>query len=333
MNYIGSKLSLKSFIKDTILGISKIDSENKVFADLFAGTGVIGSEFKKMGYKVIANDIQHYSYIINKHLIENNSPINIELIEHLNSLEGKEGFIYNNYCMGSGSERNYFSDYNGKKCDAIRQELEKLYKNKEIDEHQYNYFLASLINSIDKHANTASVYGAFLKSLKKSAVKDFELELLPIIDGNKDGKVYNEDINILIKEIKGDILYLDPPYNARQYSANYHLLETISKYDNPIIKGKTGLRDYSNQKSKFCSKLQVNQVFEELISDADFKYIFLSYNDEGLMSLETIKKIMEKYGEYQCFTTDYKRFRADKEENRNHKKSSTVEYLHCLIKN
>ena len=333
MNYIGSKLSLKSFIKDTILGISKIDSENKVFADLFAGTGVIGSEFKKMGYKVIANDIQHYSYILNKHFIENNSPMNIELIEHLNSLEGKEGFIYNNYCMGSGSERNYFSDFNGKKCDAIRQELEKLYKNKEIDEHQYNYFLASLINSIDKHANTASVYGAFLKSLKKSAVKDFELELLPIIDGNKDGKVYNEDINILIKEIKGDILYLDPPYNARQYSANYHLLETISKYDNPIIKGKTGLRDYSNQKSKFCSKSQVNEVFEELISDADFKYIFLSYNDEGLMSLETIKKIMEKYGEYQCFTTDYKRFRADKEENRNHKKSSTVEYLHCLIKN
>ncbi|KXA25767.1 modification methylase [Fusobacterium nucleatum YWH7199] len=333
MNYIGSKLSLKSFIKDTILGISKINSENKVFADLFAGTGVIGSEFKKMGYKVIANDIQHYSYILNKHFIENNSPMNIELIEHLNSLEGKEGFIYNNYCMGSGSERNYFSDFNGKKCDAIRQELEKLYKNKEIDEHQYNYFLASLINSIDKHANTASVYGAFLKSLKKSAVKDFELELLPIIDGNKDGKVYNEDINILIKEIKGDILYLDPPYNARQYSANYHLLETISKYDNPIIKGKTGLRDYSNQKSKFCSKSQVNQVFEELISDADFKYIFLSYNDEGLMSLETIKKIMEKYGEYKCFTTDYKRFRADKEENRNHKKSSTVEYLHCLIKN
>ena len=333
MNYIGSKLSLKSFIKDTILSISKIDSENKVFADLFAGTGVIGSEFKKMGYKVIANDIQHYSYILNKHFIENNNPMNIELIEHLNSLEGKEGFIYNNYCMGSGSERNYFSDFNGKKCDAIRQELEKLYKDKEIDKHQYNYFLASLINSIDKYANTVSIYGAFLKSLKKRAEKNFKLELLPIIDGNKDGKVYNEDINILIKEIKGDILYLDPPYNARQYSANYHLLETISKYDNPIIKGKTGLRDYSNQKSKFCSKLQVNQVFEELISDADFKYIFLSYNDEGLMSLETIKKIMEKYGKYQCFTTDYKRFRADKEENRNHKKSLTVEYLHCLIKN
>ena len=86
MNYIGSKLSLKSFIKDTILEVSKIDSENKIFADLFAGTGVIGSEFKKMGYKVIANDIQHYSYILNKHFIENNNPINIERVTRKISL-------------------------------------------------------------------------------------------------------------------------------------------------------------------------------------------------------------------------------------------------------
>ena len=101
--------------------------------------------------------------------------MNTKLLEHLNSLKGQEGFIYNNYCMGSGSERNYFSDFNGKKCDAIRQELEKLYKDKEIDKHQYNYFLASLINSIDKYANTVSIYGAFLKSLKKRAEKNLSL--------------------------------------------------------------------------------------------------------------------------------------------------------------
>ena len=324
MNYIGSKLSLKSFIKEKILEVSRLDKEDKVFGDLFAGTGVIGNEFKKMGYKVISNDIQHY--------IENNYPMNTKLLEHLNSLKGQEGFIYNNYCMGSGSERNYFSDFNGKKCDAIRQELEKLYKNKEIDKHQYNYFLASLINSIDKYANTVSIYGAFLKSLKKRAEKNFKLELLPIIEGNKKGKVYNEDVNSLIKKVKGDILYLDPPYNARQYSTNYHLLETISRYDNPVIKGKTGLRACNKQKSKFCSKPQVNQVFEELISNADFKYIFLSYNDEGLMKLEDIKRILEKYGEYRCFATNYKRFKSDKDKNRNYKKSSTIEYLHCPIK-
>ena len=141
--------------------------------------------------------------------------MNTKLLEHLNSFKGEEGFIYNNYCMGSGSERNYFSDFNGKKCDAIRQELEKLYRNKKINKYQYNYFLASLINSIDKYANTVSIYGAFLKSLKKSAEKNFELELLPIIEGNKKGKVYNEDVNSLIKQIRGAILYLDPPYNLR----------------------------------------------------------------------------------------------------------------------
>ena len=302
MNYIGSKLSLKPFIKEKILEVSRLDKEEKVFGDLFAGTGVIGNEFKKMGYKVISNDIQHYSYILNKHYIENNYPMNTKLLEHLNSLKGQEGFIYNNYCMGSGSERNYFSDFNGKKCDAIRQELEKLYKNKEINKHQYNYFLASLINSIDKYANTVSIYGAFLKSLKKRAEKNFKLELLPIIEGNKKGKVYNEHVN------------------------------SLSRYDNPVIKGKTGLRACNKQKSKFCSKPQVKQVFEELISNADFKYIFLSYNDEGLMKLEDIKRILEKYGEYRYFATNYKRFKSDKDKNRNYKKSSTIEYLHCLIK-
>ena len=94
----------------------------------------------------------------------------------------------------------------------------------------------------------------------------------------KSGTVYNQDINSRIGNISGDILYLDPPYNARQYCANYHVLETIARYDNPVLKGKIGLRDNSNQKSLFCSKKTVTKVFDDLIANADFKYIFLSYN-------------------------------------------------------
>ncbi|MEG0764304.1 MAG: DNA adenine methylase, partial [Oscillospiraceae bacterium] len=169
--------------------------------------------------------------------------------------------------------------------------------------------------------------------LKKTAEKDFALELLPIIDGSYNNKVYNTDINRLIGTLSGDVLYLDPPYNARQYCTNYHVLETIARYDNPILKGKTGLREYQNQKSVFCSKRNVEQAFNSLIANAKFKYIFLSYNNEGLMALDTIKSIMEQYGEYQVFTKDYHRFRADKKASRNHKSDVTVEYLHCLIKN
>ncbi len=333
MNYIGSKFSLLEFLHDTISKVSGFkDGDDYVFADLFAGTGVVGSFYKKLGCKVFSNDIQYYSYSIIKHYIENDSSnIRMDLFDYFNSLPGIEGFIYNNYCIGSGSKRNYFTDENGKKCDAIRTELERMYKANEIDSHTYYFYLGSLINSIDKYANTASVYGAFLKHVKKSAQKKFELEPLQIIDGIE-GKAFNEDINDVVRQISGDVLYLDPPYNSRQYCSNYHVLETIARYDDPILKGMTGLRDAGEQKSEFCSKRTVEQAFEDLISNAKFKYIFLSYNNEGLMSLETIKQIMEKYGQYSVYTKNYRRFKADKDENRNITANETIEYLHCLVK-
>ena len=329
MNYIGSKLSLMDFLVNSVEQIAGNDCG--IFADLFAGTGIVGSTFRKKGFEVIANDIQHYSYVLNKHYIENSEKIDESLLSHLNGLDEVEGFVYKNYCAGSGSGRNYFSDRNGKKCDAIRTEIERLYQTGDISEKQYYSLLASLINSIDKFANTASVYGAFLKHIKQSASKDFKLERLPTIEGIE-GTVYNEDINSLITKVKGDVLYLDPPYNARQYCTNYHVLESISRYDNPKLSGKTGLREYSQQKSKYCSRRTVKTVFDELLSKADFKYIFLSYNNEGLMTFEDIRKIMSRYGKYEIFEKEHHRFRADKEENRNHKASTTTEYLHCLVK-
>ena len=333
MNYIGSKYSLLDFLHETINKVTGYkDGDNYIFADLFAGTGVVGAHYKSLGCTVISNDIQYYSFVIIKHYIENNSEnIRTDLFDYFNNLPGVEGFVYKNFCAGSGSGRNYFTDDNGKKCDAIRIELERMYKTKEIDENTYYYYLGSLVNSIDKYANTASVYGAFLKHIKKSAQKTFSLEPLMVIDGNN-GKAYNNDINELIKNIKGDVLYLDPPYNARQYCSNYHVLETIAKYDNPTLLGKTGLREYESQKSDFCSKRYVEKVFEDLIANAKFKYIFLSYNNEGLMSLETIKRIMSKYGVYSVYTKGYRRFKADRDENRNTGGNETVEYLHCLIK-
>lgn len=333
MNYIGSKYSLIDFILQTIISITNTSNNNNlVFADLFSGTGIVASEFKKLGYTVIANDIQYYSYILNKHLIGNNKKLTNTNFEYLNNLPEFEGFIYKNYCNGSGSGRNYFSDENGKKCDSIRIQLEKLKNQNLITDAEYFYILASLINSIDKYANTASVYGAFLKHIKKSAAKSFVLDFLPCITSDKTCSVYNENANNLIKKISGDILYLDPPYNSRQYCTNYHVLETISKYDNPQLHGKTGLREYSSQKSQYCSKKTVYSAFNDLVKNAKFKYIFLSYNNEGLMSLEEIKDIMSLYGNYSLYTKEYKRFRSAKKENRNHKADSTIEYLHCLIK-
>ena len=331
MNYIGSKHKLSSFLKDAITDTVGKDLSDLVFCDLFAGTGSVGRTFKPIVKQVIANDVEFYSYVLNRNYIGNDQELMFE--EHLsflNNLKESEGFVFHNYSENGKKGRLYFSAANGKKIDAIRQQIENWKKSEEISEDDYYFLLASLIESADKVANTASVYGAYLKKVKKSAQKELiSKPALFALNSNKH-QVFNADSNILIKEIKGDILYLDPPYNERQYGSNYHLLNTIAKYDSFEPQGKTGLRHY--YRSDYCKKNEVKNSFEELIKNANFKYIFLSYNNEGLMTEDEVKSVMSTYGKYSLKTTNYQRFKADKTENRNHKATSTVEYLHILEK-
>lgn len=333
MNYIGSKNKLSNFIKSTIYEVVGKDLSKKVFCDIFAGTGIVGRNFKQEVKQIIANDLEYYSFVLNKNYIENHKKLNNKkvLIDELNELDLVcNGFIFQNYCLGSGSGRSYFSDHNGQKIDTIRLKIEELKQHRKINLKEYYFLLASLLESADKVANTASVYGAFLKKFKKSAQNEFVLKSAEFEINCNEHIVFNKDANELIKEIQGDILYLDPPYNARQYGANYHILNTIAKYKYFEPKGKTGLPDY--KKSKYCSKNFVEQEFESLIKNANFKYIFLSYNNEGLMSFKNIKSIMSKYGIYEMTTTTYQRFKSDKDGNRNHKAKETQEYLHILEK-
>jgi adenine-specific DNA-methyltransferase len=352
MNYIGSKKSLLQFLETSIYQV--VDKKDFTFLDLFAGTGIVGQHFKNKGHKVIANDLQYYSFVLNKNYIENHKILKFSKLEKeienlkdteyekradfvckfLDNLDLKEGFIYKNYCLGGTKnkefERQYFSDENGKKVDTIREKIEDWKKEKKINDNEYYFLLATLLENIDKVANTASVYGAFLKKLKKSAQQTFLMKPANFVLNDNEHHVYNEDAEVLIEKVQGDVLYLDPPYNHRQYAPNYHLLETIAKYDNPKIKGKTGMRDYSNQKSKFSQKKDVLKSFENIIQRANVKYIFLSYNNEGLMTEEEIKAIMSKRGKYGVFKQEYNRFKADKTENRNHRANSVIECLHYV---
>lgn len=344
MNYIGSKLSLMSFIQEGIDYVltKNNDStkyENLTLCDLFAGTGAVGSFFKGKGMKILANDSMFYSYVLNKHYIGNCGEIFADnsIFDELNGLDLIDnGFIFQNYCLGgtlnNEFQRMYFSDRNGQFCDTVRIKIEELFLGKKITEKQYYFLLSSLLESIDKHANTASVYGAFLKKIKKKAAQNAKLEPALIIPSSRDDhQVFQCDAQELVKEISGDILYLDPPYNSRQYCDNYHVLETIAKYDNPQIKGKTGLRLNSKEnKSEFCYKKTATEAFENVVKNANFKYILLSYNDEGIIDINDIKRIMSNYGDYSVLTKQYRRFKAS---SKDVDKKETIEYLHCLIKN
>ncbi|MGX3045529.1 DNA adenine methylase, partial [Helicobacter sp. T3_23-1056] len=317
MNYIGSKLKLSDFIAQSITQrITKSKPLREcVFCDLFAGTGAIGRAFKRKVRKVIANDREFYSFVLNQNYIANHTPIqNLNaLVANLNNLQGIKGKIYENYSLGGtqgkAHQRLYFSDSNAMKIDAIRVKIENLKQQNAIDSNEYYFLLASLLESADKVANVASVYGAFLKNLKKSALKTMEFKGADFEINDNSHEVFNENASDLIAKIKGDILYLDPPYNAREYGANYHLLNTIALYDDFTPQGKTGLRTY--QKSDFCKKGSALNALENLVRNADFEWIFLSYNDEGILGLEQIASLFKNYGKYERVSKIYQRFKAD----------------------
>ena len=338
MNYIGSKFKLYSFLQTSIESALREANakplKDSVFCDMFAGTSAVGKLFKNKVKQVISNDREYYSFVLSKNYIENRQRIEgIEsMFRELQSDEATppiEGKIYRNYCLGKGHAhtRQYFSDDNGAKIDAIRVKIEQ-WRQQGLESAAYFHLLASLLESADKVANTASVYGAFLKTLKKSAAKPLVLEPAVFEYSKNQHAVFNEDSNQRIQKIEGDILYLDPPYNAREYGANYHILNTIALYDDFTPRGKTGLREY--EKSNWCKKAKVANELETLIKNAKFEWIFLSYNDEGLLSLEQIRAIFEKYGTYSLKSQKHQRFKADS--NRTHKQDSTIEYLHILHK-
>lgn len=326
MHYIGSKAKLSEFLIFHIKDRVGEDLSGMIFCDLFAGSGVISRVIKNQVKKMIGNDLEYYSYVLNYHFVKSTADIKTydPYIQKLNNLSlGENGFVYLNYTQIAG--RNYFSEENAKRIDAMRLQIEEWFTCKAIDRDGYFFLLASLLRSADRVANTASLYGAYLKKLKKTAQQPLVLRSLPNEPSANEHELHNKDANELIKEIQGDILYLDPPYNHRQYGANYHILNTIARYDSFEPKGKTGIREYVS--SSYCKKTEVYEKFEALIKEAKFKYIFMSYNDEGLMSEDEIRNIMSKYGRYFFVKKEHQRFKSHKKY-----KPKTFEHLHILVK-
>lgn len=332
MNYIGSKQSLLPFLKQVFLRVAS--PEDKVFCDLFAGTGAVGRFFKRLGLRIIANDIQYYSYALNKAYIEINHPPRFRKLSEpygssdalmlLNALAGTSGFIAKHYARGSG--RLYYTKENAERADAIRQTIGDWHRAGLLSEKEYFYLLGSLLEAVDEVANTASVYGAFLKQFKATALRPIELRPLALSNHVAGCKVFQEDANKLVQEIECDFLYLDPPYNHRQYGANYHVLETIASYDSPPLRGITGMREYS--RSRYCVSSAAAQTLHDLVSKARTRHILLSYNDEGVIAFDEIKRILSTRGEVVTFSKTYQRFKADR--NRTYKRETTTEFLHYV---
>lgn len=340
MKYIGNKTRLLSFINESIAS-AKLP-QSGIFIDIFGGTGSVGKYFKDKKYKVIANDFMTYSYVAQYVLIKINQIPSFKkvsqsgifgVLQELNSTPPKNGYVYDNFAPSGREKRQYFSDNNARKIDAIREKIQKWRNDKLLTEDEYYILVYSLIEAADFVANISGTYGAYLKIWRSMALKDLVLKIPDITDNNLKNAVFQEDANLLIKKISGDILYLDPPYNERQYASNFHILETLAVWDKQELVGKTGQRDYSKKKSAYSQKKNSIKAFEDLIANANTKYIILSYNNEGIIPRDEIIKILNNKGVVTEYTTDYRRFRTERDhEKRQYKKcdDKVVEHLYIV---
>lgn len=344
MRYIGAKTKLLEILDEKITDYVG-PLEGKVLCDLFAGTGSVGDYFQDK-CSIIANDNLYFSYLINRaKLLKdkcNFSKLGFSPFDYFNSVDTddfKSGFCYNNFAPGV-SGRQYFSDENAKLIDFIRAKIEEWLNQELITNIEHDYLLGCLLESLSKVSNVAGVYAAFLHIWDCRAVKRMQfIDVESLKTARYENVVYNEDSASLIKNIKGDVLYLDPPYTPTQYISQYHVLETIAKNDNPVTHGVGAHRDNGNQISNWCKKYCVASELENIIANANFDYIVMSYSDAGILSKNVIEAIFKRYAEPNSFVfkqfnfVKYKNTRAvNKEERDNTKNKEHFEWLFLMKK-
>jgi len=343
LNYIGSKFQLLDWITQSIIEKTGwLCLKDKTIADLFAGTGIVSHHFRKLGATVVSNDSELYSSIISHAFTRSsfNSVCEKALTDLQKELDdGKYletwGFITKQYSPYDKNERKFFTVDNAQRIDYIRGRIEDL--KSDISDDDYKFILASLLISADAVSNVPAVYGCYLKEFKDKAKKS--LTLTPIHTATMEtlggARVYNSDVldEKFLESFESDIVYLDPPYNERQYSKNYFPLNIIAKTPaelekEPALKGKTGI-PADCFLSQFCRRGEVAEgAFNILIGGLKTKWIFLSYNSESIVSKKKMIEIMEKYGEVSVVERDYKRFKSFEY----NKDVAIKEYLFCLRK-
>lgn len=328
LNYIGSKNTLLPKIS-SIIETFIPDLQERQFADLFSGTGSVSFHFQKKCRSIVSNDLEYYGAVIANALVKCSFSEKLEnIIEQCNRVEPVKGLIYENLSPEGKDKRMFFTSENAQIGDAIRQHIERLKHDHQVDIDEYHFLLASLLVSIDKVANTTSVYGAFLKKFKKTA--ETRLVLRPIhrvqnIDEAKLNVVFNDYAEKVVVGRKLDVVYLDPPYTARQYGANYCPLNYIAMYDERIrLNGITGILEAYN-KSNFSKKTDIHATFASFIGDIDANFIVMSYSSDGLLSKEQLKDIFLKKGDTTCYSIEYKKFNSGNQEQKN-----IFEYLFCV---
>ena len=336
MRFIGSKERLLPVIEEAWQRF--VGPGVFTVGDLFCGTAAVSRLFKRLGNMVVANDNLRLGYVFGQAALSiNEEPLFAGVFEtgqiprvpetslcptpydlvlaHLNEIPGEDGFFFREYSPGGTRhaqfERMYFSDRNARKIDAVRNRIWRWKEAGGLSEPEFCLLLSDLMRATNRVANIAGTYGCFIKRWDARARRPLHLERSPIIRSPFQHRVFCEDANAIVGRHDFDVLYLDPPYTWRHYGAYYHILETISQGDEPVVSGRTGLRPWEDSKSRYCDRMGASQALRELVACARTTHLFLSYNDEGLISQDNILDILSTRGKPHCIEVGYPRYRSN----------------------
>jgi adenine-specific DNA-methyltransferase len=335
LRYLGNKASILSYI-EKLLESKDLLKKNMAFFDAFCGTGSVADYFKQYYDNIIINDNLTWSVIYTKGRIVAKScsfnKLGFDPFDFFNSNSNMlHGFMYENYSPAISS-RMYFSIENAARIDYFRWQIEEWKIKSQINDDEYCYLLACLIESVSDVSNTAGVYGAFLKKWDPRALKPItfkKVDSVGVICPSV--KVYNSKIEDIISDVECDILYLDPPYTQNQYGTQYHLLETLVLDDRPSISTVTGSRKTAPMRSDWSKDIKSHILLDRVIAKTKAKHIVLSYNNDGFMSKDFIEASLKRYGKpetFICKKISYKKYKNWKSAN----KKEHFEYLFYIEK-
>lgn len=310
--YLGNKYRLLPFITQVVNDYCK---DVNIVADLFAGTGAVSSAFQDR--QIITNDILYSNYISNLAWF---SPADYDeaKITHIIEEYNAHRVSADNY-MSRNFADTFFSKEDCRKIGYIREDIESQYRRLALNDRERALLITSLLYAVDKIAKTCGHYDAYRKGVEY----DQHLELaIPLAshDNNPNNQCFNQDINLLAPNVHADLVYLDPPYNSRQYCDAYHVLENVARWQQPKVYGVARKMDRANLKSAYCTK-DATAAFEDLIANIHARYILLSYNNmenkgndrsNAKLADEDIMRILAAKGQVQVFEENYKAFTTGK---------------------
>jgi adenine-specific DNA-methyltransferase len=300
VKYIGSKRVLVPVIEELVRRLPVSTA-----CDMFAGTTRVGQGLRRAGLHVHANDLASYSEVLSQAYIAADATLDRrrvgELLRHLSTLPPERGYFTETFCVRS----RFFQPHNGMRVDAIRNEIDRL----DLSPVERGVILTSLLEAADRVDSTCGLQMAYVKTWAKRSYNDLELRMPASVEGPS-GRVSRCDANELAGRLHGvDLAYLDPPYNQHSYFSNYHVWETLVRWDAPEHYGIACKReDCKTTKSAYNSKRAAWPAFSALIEQLPTPWIVVSFNNEGYHDLGEVAALLSEKGYLRSVAIDFKRY-------------------------